>query len=66
MLMLCLPMVSLGQSSQEIVVQQQDSILLQQVDTVQRQSKVQKAKERFKKRIDDKLNEPYDTTRNSG
>ena len=36
-------------------------------DTVQeKSSRLQQAKERFKQRIDDKLNEPYDTTRNSG
>ena len=66
LMLICLPVVSWGQSSQEIAVQHQDSILLQQVDTVQRQSKAQKARERFKQRLDEKLNEPYDTTRNSG
>ena len=66
MFMLCLPVVSWGQSSEPVVAQHQDSILLQQVDTVQRQSKAQKARERFKQRLDEKLNEPYDTTRNSG
>lgn len=35
-------------------------------DTVQDLSRLQQAKERIKQRIDDKLNEPYDTTRNSG
>ena len=65
MFMLCMPMVSWGQSSEPLVVLQQDS-LQQLVDTVQHQSKIQKAKSRFQQRIDDKLNEPYDTTRNSG
>ena len=64
--MLCLPVLSWGQSSEQIVIQQPDSVLLQPDDTIQHQSKVQKAKERFKQRIDEKMNEPYDTTRNSG
>ena len=66
MLMFCVPMLSWGQSSEQIVIQQQDSVLLQTGDTVQHQSKIQKAKERFHQRIEDKINEPYDTTRNSG
>ena len=66
MLMLCLPMLSWGQSSELVVAQHQDSVLLQPVDTAQHLSKVQKAKLRMQQRIDDKLNEPYDTTRNSG
>ena len=65
-LTLCLPMLSWGQSSEQIVVQQQDSLQLQPVDTLQHQSKAEKVKSRFKQRIEDKLNEPYDTTRNSG
>lgn len=64
--MLCVPMLSWGQPSQQIVAQLQDSTQLQLVDTVQNQSRIQKAKSRVKQRIDDKLNEPYDTTRNSG
>ena len=66
MLMLCLPVLSWGQTSEPLVIQQPDSVLLQPDDTIQHQSKVQKAKERFKQRIDEKMNEPYDTTRNSG
>lgn len=64
--MLCVPMLSWGQPSQQIVAQLQDSTQLQFVDTVQNQSRIQKAKSRVKQRIDDKLNEPYDTTSNSG
>jgi len=64
--MLCVPMLSWGQPSQQIVAQLQDSTQLQLVDSVQNQSRIQKAKQRVKQRIDDKLNEPYDTTRNSG
>lgn len=65
-LTLCLPMLSWGQSSEQIVVQQQDSLQLQPVDTLQHLSKAEKVKSRFKQRIEDKLNEPYDTTHNSG
>ena len=65
-LTLCLPMLSWGQSSEQIVVQQLDSLQLQPVDTLQHLSKAEKVKSRFKQRIEDKLNEPYDTTRNSG
>ena len=35
-------------------------------DTIQETSRLQRAKARIQQRIDDKLNEPYDTTRNSG
>ena len=38
----------------------------QSVDTVERQNKVQRIKADIKQRIDAKINEPYDTTRNSG
>lgn len=65
-LMLCVPVVSWGQSSQDIVAQLQDSTQLQLVDTLQSQSRFQQAKSRVKQRIDNKLNEPYDTTRNRG
>ena len=66
MLMLCLPMLSWGQSSEQIVAQHQDSLQLQPVDTVLQQSRIQQMKTRFKQRVDDKLNEPYDTTHNKG
>ena len=64
-LMLCLPMLSWGQSSEQIIVQQQDSLQLQPADTVLQQSKLQRTKSRIQQRIDDKLNEPYDTTRDN-
>lgn len=35
-------------------------------DTITHKSKFQRLKESIKKRIDDKMSEPYDTTRNSG
>ncbi|MBR5684823.1 MAG: DUF4421 domain-containing protein [Muribaculaceae bacterium] len=65
-LMLCLPMLSWGQLSEQIVAQHQDSLQLQPVDTVQSQGKLQQMKSRVQQRIDEKLNEPYDTTRNKG
>lgn len=65
-LVLCVPLVSWGQPEQSVVAQHQDSILLQPVDTLQRQSRLQQMKQRVHQRIDDKLREPYDTTRNSG
>ncbi len=64
-LLLTTAMLSMGQVSEPLVVLQQDS-LQQSVDTVQQLSKIQKAKERFHQRIESKLNEPYDTTRNKG
>ena len=64
-LLLTTAMLSWGQVSEPLVALQQDS-LQQPVDTVQRLSKIQKAKEKFHQRLEDKLNEPYDTTRNKG
>ena len=64
-LLLTTAMLSWGQVSEPLVALQQDS-LQQSVDTVQQLSKIQKAKERFHQRIEAKLNEPYDTTRNKG
>ena len=58
MLMLCSSMVSWGQSSEPIVTQRQDTVL--------RQGKLQQMKSRLQQRIDDRLGEPYDTTRNEG
>ena len=66
MTILCIPMLSWGQSSRDIVAQLQDSTQLQLVDTVQSQNRFQQAKSRVKQRIDEKINEPYDTTRNKG
>ena len=65
MLMLCVSMLSWGQTSEQIVTQHQDSLQLQPVDTVQQQGKLQQMKSRVQQRIDDKLNEPYDTTRDN-
>ena len=65
MFMLCVTTLSWGQTSEPLVTLRQDS-LLQPVDTVQHLSKIQQAKSHFKQRIDEKLNEPYDTTRNKG
>lgn len=64
--MFCVSMTSWGQSSEQIAAQLQDMPQLQQVDTIQNQSKLQKIKSRVQQRIDDKINEPYDTTRNKG
>lgn len=58
--------LSWGQSSQPMVAWHQDSLQLQPVDTVLRQSRLQQVREAVIQRIDDKLNEPYDTTRNKG
>ena len=66
MFMLCMPVLSWGLSLEQAIAQHQDSILLQPADTVQHLSKVQRAKARFQQRIDEKLNEPYDTTHNKG
>ena len=63
--MLTAAMLSWGQVPEPCVVPLQDS-LQQTVDTVQRLSKIQQAKERFNQRLEKKLNEPYDTTRNKG
>ena len=65
-MLMCLPMLSWGQTSEPVVTQHQDSLQLQPVDTVSNQSRLQQMKTRFKQRVDDRLNEPYDTTRNSG
>ena len=63
--MLTAAMLSWGQVSEPLVALQQDS-LQQAVDTVQRLSRIQQAKQRFNQRLEEKLNEPYDTTRNKG
>ena len=65
-LILCLPMVSWGQPLEQVIVVPQDTLLQQPVDTVLRQGKLQQMKSRVQQRIEDKLNEPYDTTRNDG
>ena len=58
-LLFAVSLLSWGQEPETLVTSAQD--------TVQEQSgRLQQAKERLKQRIDDKLNEPYDTTRDSG
>lgn len=64
--MCCVPALSWGQEAEQPVVPvQQDTVMVQQ-DTVQHISKFQQLKQEVTQRIIDKLNEPYDTTRNSG
>lgn len=58
LLMCSVPVLSWGQTPG------QDS--LSQQDTIQNLSKLQQLKERVKERVDDKINEPYDTTRDGG
>ena len=58
LLMLTVPMFSWGQMS--------DQIAISDHDTIQNPNKLQHLKGQVKERIDTKLNEPYDTTRNSG
>ena len=52
-------MLSWGQISEQTVLHEKQ-------DTVQNQGKLQQIKSHVQQRIDDKLNEPYDTTRNKG
>ena len=67
MLMLCMPVVLWGQDSTQValpqVIQQDDSVAQQSIDTEKSQNRWQKIKHGIKHRIDEKLNEPYDTTR---
>ena len=61
MLMLCMTALSWGQTvEQPVVPEQQDTV---QQDTVPKLSKFQQLKQNITQRINDKLNEPYDTTR---
>ncbi len=57
--MLCIPVLCFGQESAQTTMQQS-------ADTVEHQNKVQQIKSQIQQRIDAKLSEPYDTTRNSG
>ena len=60
----CLPMLSWGQDSVQVVLPQEE--VTQQVtdpDTVPQLNKWQRIKTGVKQRIDNYLNEPYDTTR---
>ena len=67
MLMLCMPVVLWGQDSTQValpqVILQDDSVPQQSIDTEKSQNRLQKIKHGIKQRIDEKLNEPYDTTR---
>ncbi len=60
--LLLVPVLSWGQAPD----QAPDQGLLVLNDTVAQQSRVQQLKSQIKQRIDEKLNEPYDTTRNKG
>lgn len=60
----CMPLLMWGQDSTQVAVQQLESTA-SGPDTEQ-QNKFQRIKARIKQRIEDKLNEPYDTTRNEG
>ncbi|MBQ6166522.1 MAG: DUF4421 domain-containing protein [Muribaculaceae bacterium] len=55
---LSVSMLSWGQTSGEVTMSEQD--------TIQNLSKLQQLKEQVKEHIDEKLNEPYDTTRDGG
>ncbi len=66
LLMLCVPVLSWGQTLPHDTVPEQQYTVPEQQDTVQHLSKLQKLKQNVANRISDKLNEPYDTTRNSG
>ena len=52
------PMLSWGQTSEPTVLHEKQ-------DTVQNQSKIHQLKQNIEQRINDKLNEPYDTTRDN-
>ncbi len=61
----CMPVLAWSQDVPVTAVPQQE-VLQQQADTVQAPSKFQQMKSSITKRINDKLNEPYDTTRDGG
>ncbi len=64
MLIASVPVLAWGQTTEQpgTTVQQGSA----QPDSVQRPNKLQRLKQDITQRIQDKLNEPYDTTRNSG
>lgn len=64
MLMLSMPVWSLDQTSEELSMSLQEVSMLPN-DTIQHESRAQGIKSRIQQRIDEKLNEPYDTTRDS-
>ena len=57
------PMLSWGQDTAQVSIPQ--DLTQQSVETVQNQSKIQQLKQGITQRINDKLNEPYDTTRDN-
>ena len=57
--MLCLPMLAWGLTPEL-------TLMPTQQDSIQHQNKFQRFKSNIQQRIQDKLNEPYDTTRNKG
>lgn len=64
LLICCLPILSWGQLAISDSISQQDSIQ-PLVETVNKQNKFQQIKSDIKQRIDNKLKEPYDTTRDN-
>ena len=60
-----MPMLSWGQDSVQVAMPQ-ELTSEQMVDSVEHLSKLQRFKKNLKQRIDNKLNEPYDTTRDKG
>ena len=60
-----MPMLSWGQDSVQVAMPQ-ELTSEQMVDSVEHLSKLQRFKNNLKQRIDNKLNEPYDTTRDKG
>ena len=56
---------SWGQDTVQVVQPQEQEVLLQSTDTMQQMNKWQKIKSDVKQRIDNYLNEPYDTTRDN-
>lgn len=67
MLMFVAAMLSWSQEMPQSVMLSDSVSMMQQTDTVaKKQNRFQKFKTRIKERIDNKLNEPYDTTRNKG
>lgn len=65
LLLICfLPILSWGQLAMSDSISRQDSIQ-PLVETAEKQNKFQQIKSDIKQRIDNKLNEPYDTTRDN-
>ncbi|MBO7609187.1 MAG: DUF4421 domain-containing protein [Muribaculaceae bacterium] len=64
LLMCCLPILSWGQLAISDSISRQDSIQ-PSVEIVNKQNKFQQIKSDIKQRINNKLNEPYDTTRDN-